>query len=557
MQRLEVAPITRLRSALGQQPLGERLRGMRDAWRGGDLRAAIYAPVLVLVLALVLLAMGASLLALHFTQRYTSDDVGGIVTLQNWTLGGSHTAWLPPDTFILKVPVYLLVQAVLPNSPAAVLAIALLLNVIAFGLFFVAYRVLVGRRPGIAAYTPLLLLAGEGTTFYLALREPYSRNVEIGIAFVCLALLVRYLSGKLTIPSGARGLLLVAGAAAALGLFVYDDPLVVFVFLAPLAITLIARYLIQGLGQGGRQSLGVVAFLAVGCLAAPLWGRIFALLHVSAASQRMSFVGLDQLGYHVFLAFSGLLRMHNADFFGQPVMDVRTLPALINFGFLALAFAAPVIFWRLRRRLAWWQWFVVLQPYYYVVTFILNTQVYDPGSVRYLVFEPFFEVVTLCLLMQSITVARLRYALQGLLVAGCLLNLGLMAPTLAAGYQNPNAHDQAVVHSVRQYGLTKGYANYWSANIHTYLSGNSIQFIAARCGSSGMSPYRWIMDDRTLQMPAARSFYLIDETTQGSDACTRDQVQSQFGPPAQTVAIDSQTTLLIYNGDITLRMAQR
>jgi hypothetical protein len=543
MQRLDVGTITRLRRALGRQALRRRALDMLRAWSKRDARPAIYAAVLLM--------MGASVLALHFADRYDSDYVAGIVTLQNWRLAGGHTAWLPADTFVLKVPFYLLVQSLLPNSPLALLAIALLINAAAFALFFLAHRILVGRRPHLAAYTPLLLLGGLGPTFYLTLREPNCRNIEIGVAFVCLALIVRYLAGQLTIPSGARGLAMLAGAGAALGLFIYDDPLIVFVLVAPLAIVLIARYLVLG----GRQTAGVVVFLGAACAAAPLWSGVFRLLHVSAASQRMYFVGLDQLGGHVYLAFAGLLRMQNADFFGQPVMDVHTFPALINFGLLALTFAAPVIFWLLRRPLAWWQWLVVLQPHFFVATFIVSAQVYDLGAARYLVFEPFFAVIILWLLIEAVAIVRLRYVLQGLIVASCLLNLGLTAPTLLAGYQNPNAHDQAVVRVVRQYGLTKGYADYWSANIHTYLSGNAIQFIAARCGPHGMYPYLFNMDDRALQAPAARTFYLVDRTTQGSEACTLDEVRRQLGASAQTVAIDSQSELLIYNGDITARMA--
>jgi hypothetical protein len=117
-----------------------------------------------------------------------------------------------------------------------------------------------------------------------------------------------------------------------------------------------------------------------------------------------------------------------------------------------------------------------------------------------------------------------------------------------------NAHHQAIVQSMRRYGLTKGYADYWGADINTYLSGNSIEFIAAKCRADGVHTYRWNMDDRVIHQPATRTFYLVDKASQQSDSCTVAMVERQLGTPAETIAIDSQALLLIYNDDITVRM---
>src|SRR5262249_47157076 len=267
------------------------------------------------------------------------------------------------------VPVYLLVRTILPNSPWAMLAIAMLIAGVAYALFFLAYRLLIGRPLPLADHLPLLLLASLGSSFYYTLREPNARNIEIGVAFVSMAVAVRYLAGQWSFPTGARSRLLLGGGAAALGLFMFNDLMSTYALILPFAIALIVWFLSSG---RRRQAAVVVVFLGVAAVASELWKGLFALLRVATPPAHGPIAGPDQWGYHLTLAVTGLLSMHAADFSGPPVMDLRTLGGLANLGLLALMFAAPAILWALRRPLAWWQWFLLVQPYYFVVIFTLS-----------------------------------------------------------------------------------------------------------------------------------------------------------------------------------------
>ena len=186
-----------------------RIQRTLSVWRSWQERIVPHA--LYLFYPLVLLALYGGLLARQFTAAYDSDQVAGIVTLQNWRLGDGSTAWLPSDNFFLKVPFYLLVRALLPNSPVAMLAIAVLLAGVAYGLFFLAHRLLIGRPLQRTDFLPLLLLASLGSSFYYILREPNARNIEIGVSFVSMAVAVRSLANHWPFPTGARGRLLIGG----------------------------------------------------------------------------------------------------------------------------------------------------------------------------------------------------------------------------------------------------------------------------------------------------------------------------------------------------------
>jgi hypothetical protein len=288
---------------------------------------------------------------------------------------------------------------------------------------------------------------------------------------------------------------------------------------------------------------------------ASLWAAGFAQLHFTITKLDARFTTFDQLGYHLYLSVQGLLKLFNANFFGAPELATQTFAELINFGLLALIFVCPLILRVTRRELAWWQWFVVLQPHFIVLVYLMSNQASDLSSVRYLVLVPFYGAIGLALLIGAITHARIRLFL-GVVILGCAAaNAFPIATTLAAGYQSPNARDFAIVRMAQQHGLTKGYADYWSGNINTYVSGYRIQFIPASCAPDGLHFYAWLVDDAVLRRQAAQSFYVYDSQAGGSAACGPATLNRQFGSPAEVIAIDNHTTIFVYNYDITVRLA--
>src|SRR5262249_33497668 len=161
-----------------------------------------------------------------------------------------------------------------------------------------------------------------------------------------LMVVARYVSGEWTPAAGAwtaarlvHVLALTLGAALVLGLLVYSDPLYLYLFIAPLGLLLVIRLL----QDGKLRETAVLVVLGQAVLVAGLLATGFARLHFAIAKFDARFVALDQLGYHIYLAFQGLLILFNADFFGRQPLNRHTIGTLVNFGVLALIFAAPLL----------------------------------------------------------------------------------------------------------------------------------------------------------------------------------------------------------------------
>jgi hypothetical protein len=269
--------------------------------------------------------------------------------------------------------------------------------------------------------------------------------------------------------------------AVVVGFLVFNDPLFLYLFVAPLALALFIRLL----WGGGSRDLAALVTLGLAVPVASLWTALFARLHFSSVPFHPAFVTLDQFGMHVNLGFQGILTLFNASFFGSSPFGKHAIGSLINFGLLSLVLAAPLILRATHRQLSWWQWFIVLQPHFVVLIFLVSNQVNGAISARYLILVPFYGAISLALLFRSMPNARVQLLFIAVLLTSIAFNALPEAKSLAHGYQNPNARNYAIIRVADQRGLTKGFGDYWDAPINTYLSGNlprgpSISTIAGR-----------------------------------------------------------------------------
>jgi hypothetical protein len=505
------------------------------------------------VVPVSLAGVTVGMLLSHLARAYTSDDTAPLNIVAQWMSGQHHVAYFGSDTYIIKFPLYWLVQALLPHSRTAILLIILVLNLLGFWLFVVAARCFL-RKFG--AWSPRMFLVSMawlvalGSPFLVILMNPHARNLEIGIAFYLAMLLDRLLSreGKL---EGPRLWWQVAGGVALTVALLYDDPYFLITVGVPAGLVLVWK-----LWQSPRDRR---VWLGLGALAGSYIGfkvvtKVFEHLGVEAHTGLAQFIGIHALPGMLLNLLDNTLSLFRANFFGLPFYSKYVIAAVFSLVVLA------IIVRQLARRqeggaarrggwllfvLIWW----LTAAAYTLSTFS------DANAIRYLILLPFVGLVIL-----NVTYAKLAWKPQMLLVAAVLLSAAFNGLILArdgvraARHMRPNSTERAVIDAARAAGVSKGYATYWSGNIISYLGAANPTVVAVQCTGAKTEPYYWLADSANMDVPAKRTFYLL-QSDPAREGCGLSDVEAQFGQPEQTVQIDEGDQLLIYPYDLKQRMS--
>jgi hypothetical protein len=488
----------------------------------------------------------------HLARAYTSDDTAPLNIVAQWLAGHHHVAYFGSDTYIIKFPLYWLVQEVLPHSRTAILLIILVLNLLGFWLFAVAARYFLRK---FRAWSPRMFLVSMawlvalGSPFLVILMNPHARNLEIGMAFYLVMLLDRLLSreGKL---EWRRMWWQVAGGVALTVALLYDDPYFLITVGVPAGLALAWK-----LWQSPRDRR---VWLGLGALAGSYCGfkvvtKIFEHLGVEAHTGLAQFIGIHELPTMLLNLLDNTLSLFRANFFGLPFYSKYVIAAvfsLIVLGIIVRQLVSRGEGGAERRNqmlvfgLIWW----LTAAAYTLSTFS------DANAIRYLILLPFVGVLFL-----NLAYSKLAWKSQMLLVAVVLLSATFNGLILARDgvravrHTHPNSTERAVIDAARAAGVSKGYATYWSGNIITYLGAANPTVVAVQCTGAKTGPYYWLADSANLDVPAARTFYLL-QSDPAREGCSLSDVEAQFGQPEQTVQIDGGDQLLIYPYDLKQRM---
>jgi hypothetical protein len=506
-------------------------------------------PQLVLVLAGVLLVL--AILAISATRSYTSDDVAQQNAVAIFSLRTPPILNLPQDTYVLKLPLYALLQ-VLPLPPATrLLVAALILNLAGFALFYWAARSFIRTHPQthVGHLMPLLWLVGLGASLAAVLINPNTRNIEIGLAFGALAVAARWYKGEWQ-AAGRRGITLSVIFVTLLGLLFFDDPYFGYMLAVPIILFFGSRWLFFG---RDRQALLLAMAMLAALAIAQVWYWIFWFLGIHAGQGSASFTTLPGLGHNAQLFLQGVLDLFNANIFGRPVLSFQSLALELNFLFLATTLLAPLLLLAPKVRQDVWKVFLVLQPPYLALAFIAGSMAVDTGSGRYLVLLPFYTVLLLIVVVVPLLTVRARNVLAGALLLATIFNVASTASIYLNRGDDPNGENQEIARTAKARDLMKGYASYWNAGINQYYADNKILFIQSGCSrTTGVKPYRLLLNEQVLHRQASTSFYLFDPAT---TRCTEADFGRYFGEPQGVVELTGRKRLLLYDYDITTRMS--
>lgn len=491
------------------------------------------------------------------TKNFTSDDVAPLVMLEQWLNGHHGSAYFGSDTFIGKFPWYTAIHWLLPNSRFALTVSIVVFAVAGFGLaawsiaYFLRRAAAFKRRPFLAS---LAWLATLGYPVGLMLANPHTRNLEIGLWLGLLAA-----CDVLRRRAGAWSTRRQVTAWAALGFMwgslFFHDPYWLVIGFMPFTVVGVYWFLTDGLTwnrlMGAVMTVAAVATYKAFAAAAQA-GRVY------ADTGKLQLITGDTLVAHLQATAQAWLGSFGLQPFGVAV-EATTLPELAGgFAIFGLAAAMAVRASRatqLRRApwlagfafVGWWSLCMVTISSYVALP-------YDDGLVRYVITWPFLAVLWLNLAYRMAPNQRWRSAWWLVIFVAIGANLGQLAASLQQPAAN-NGEERAVIATLNRLGVHKGYAEYWDANISTYLSRGKQTVIAAQCRGHELIAYRWLRDTAAETKPASQSYLWIDAS--GPKLCAADDLASQLGEPARVVQATQRSTLLLYDYDITKHLSSR
>jgi hypothetical protein len=501
----------------------------------------------------------------------TSDSVAQQSILLTWFRAGHDLAYLPPDTWLLKLPVYAVIEA-LPLSPSGRLrSESLTLDVIAFvllglGAWWLArsWRPVDGGRALLAVALPLAWVGtvGGGLGQYLAVM-PNSRNIELGLSLCVVAASGLYLRGDRGSGSGSScgsgldgrrisGRRIATGVvlAALIGVLWVDDPYFALLVGLPLAACSLLWYRLRD--RDAR--LVRLAVVLVGSLAAvPVLRQALRAVGVVVVPDATGVtLSPRQILHHLPVLWPSLAAQLGLSEPGilaglaHALALVVLVPAVVASGYLAGRG------WRERRlavTFAAVHWPVV------VVGVLVNRTIYDYHAGRYLVLAVFDLAV--CLSVATASLMRLRPRLAT--VVGALVAAAVVANGAAAVLDRAPRPAQADLQRdtlalLRTTGATKGFGEFWAADLYTQLSGGELMVSDVVCQDGRLHLRHWLTDSARSRVPARRTFLLWDPSAPGSRGCGAAQLVQQFGSAEDVQPAPTGGSVWVFASDVADRL---
>jgi hypothetical protein len=555
-------------------------------------RADRFVPFLI-PLSLVLLLIVLQ----HPRVVYTSDSAAQQSIVRTWLDVGHGTTFVPRDTWALKVPLYLLLEN-LPLAPLdRMLAAVLTLNALTFLMLAWAARRLAGigaadnGAVGVRWYeiaVPVAWFAALGGGIGSNRMLANYRNIELGLAFVMLAVIAGYLAGPRAEPDHpgpdrhhalgpdrrfergrVRRWAVGAASALLLGALWFDDPYVQLLVAAPLAVAALGWFLVR---ERDRRLLRVAAVIGTSFLVTVILRVIAGWFGVRLADAGHTLaIAPADLSQHLSLLPVATERLLGIDRWDRrPAELVTQVLVIAVLAAMLLASAALARHgWRQRRLVPAFlgaHWPLVIGG------FLVSWHTQDARAGRYLVLAVCDVAVATAVLLPQLRIGRPRWAgaLVGLIAIGTVFSVttGAIAAIDAAG--RPSAalpHQQAVVRAVEravdEQGAVKGYAPFWAANITSYLVGRQTTAVEIVCRDGRLGTRQWLSDTARLTRPARRVFLIWDPQAPSLAGCPASVRDAQLGTPLVTYPLTPSAVptpgagingVLVYDHDIQGRL---
>jgi hypothetical protein len=528
-------------------------------------------------------------------KEYNSDDVGWQVIFKDLGtehIPGSSKVYLPADNFVIKFPFYTLMDHWSYGTRKALDIENVSLAATGYVLYFwssywLLKRFTADRKQAYGLHMlPIIWVSSLGIFFYTMFANPSIRNIEIGLDFFLLTILLGqyYLIDKVKWAKRSTKfkVLLSVILIAALSFYLYSDPYSEYVFFLPLLIMIGLKF-IRNTKRNLRSSYFNMSIVLLASFASILlWRKLFDHFGFESLNPPGTLAPIKALPASFSLTWHGLIDTLNINFLGWPIINgvTKFVSLLFLIGVFLLHFNRGVI---RSLRGNFLHQLLILQVLFTLGLFTFSTNSVGVG----LSYTHYFVIIPFCIaLIGAIAIASLeksRITSSMLLVGLSLLivvsigqnyvlhrdrysdpsnSYSMPVPLDANDIGPTNYHNNLnllIAKIAIANGLTKGYADYWSASINTYFTHGKVQFLQTWCSKTNkITPYFQILDSKTLQLPAKSTFFLYNNTASFASSnawCgSPPHLLNQFGRPAKTIPVTAGISFYIYNYDITSKM---
>lgn len=526
-----------------------------------------------LIFLLGILFTSVSLIYTYYATTYTSDDVVWQNALLSWVPFSDDVFYGDIDVgFILQIPIYWLISLVIEPGRVAMFGSGLALGLINFTLFYWSslymLRIL-GIKFTYISLLPLLWVSTFGYALSWLFIGTNLHNVTVGLIFLLIVVVSKICRDDLRITRNAQSLVCVALFSLSVGLAIVNDRYFVYFGILP-AIFLILVYFYKKL-ISIKKSVITIGIIVLGYLSSVLIVRVLesAGLILLPGVGAPAIVSFDNLIPYFMNTIRGYMHIMGADLFGLRIFDLDTVLAITNFIIACLVVSLGVRIIRKGDTLA--PELLILAGTFFLVLVTHAFSTFNFGVIqtyRYMVLLPFIATLFLAYFIKYNENTRQTTIVKSIVIIAVIINIafslfGILSvkytitpsTSLFSFTHNEQRSNYELIELLNKNSLSKGYAEYWSAHINTYLSKNMVKILPIECSIDGSTyPDLWFINEKRFTDFSNSSFIIFNNDKTGSPTCTPEEVVKQFGSPNKVLEFKSEKTIFIYNYDLINNM---
>jgi hypothetical protein len=510
--------------------------------------------VSVALIALSFLAIFSNLVG----RSFTADDVAQQTLAHALTQDAPYKLITNNDTFILKIPIYLLVAVFIHAGRGQLILESLLFNGLMIGLFFLWFRELI--PDGASKWLVFGWLVAAGTFWTSQTVNPNTRNIELGLMVLFALFTIKNVEEP---PATKKSIVLyLLGGATIAGILTYNDPY----FLYYDSLSLVIALTIYCRRQKRYHAVAAVAgMLLLSEFIYKLLGIFFTHHNLTiSASSGVSILSQSYISFHGILPRMKQEGGYYLSFFGAGTLGVGSNPwhiirAVIDSSVICLAIGGLYCVIAKSKDTLLNTWMVTILII--TITYV-GVNGYDIlFTYRYLTILIPLTAVFVAIAVQRLSRGKKRYYYAALVLIGasllCNSIQAISTVYLSGSAPRPNEVNYQIITTLNHNDVTKAYGDYWIANTTYYLSDYKNNVLPTQCINSSIYVRPFLVNNDRYQAQSTKVAIIVDPSlvipTRSpyfvSWGCTTKSAILEFGEPEKIVSANAAVDILIYNHD--------
>jgi len=529
-----------------------------------------YVAIIILIFCL-----GIILLNLTLTQSirpFNSDDVSWQTILISWTPFSHQRAFMgSKDNFLINAPFIFIIDSLFGIKRSTIFLTSIIFAIINFVCFFIAFNYFLKKTTAKIKpiyYSPLIWLTSFGFGFSELFLNPNWRSVEIGISFLFFVLASQIYFKEINPLKSKKTIILCLLILSLAALLTYSDNYFLYFTLVPIFLIYFCLFVLK---QIDKKSLYLSIFsILYALLVSRVLRSIMARIGLYTPGPLLvipritSFKTFSQnlvssyLSLKYILGTSDIPNTITKWSYSRDVINTILLLLVVVLIIIKLIISRKNVLRKLKKpKINHTNFIVSLLILVSLMDYVAYLLV-DKGntnSYRYLIILVYSLIILMAILLSK--AGRWKYILSSLILLATIFNLtnlySLYNTNISNNPTNANVVNYKLISIIKANRLSIGYANYWNADINTYLSDGKINFLPVACVKGVSKKDYLLVNSNNFNLKADRFFYIVQPSLNSPASCSISEVHHQFGQPVKTIYFSGKY-ILIYNSDLSQKM---